>query len=177
MMLCCQAVFSENLEEAMVKAANNGDATKVRKLLDQGESANSKHRLTGWSALIAACYSGQIDVVRMLIQAGADVNARDKTGGTPLFKAATVRDDSNIPELLNRKAQIIRELLKAGADPQLQDNFGGTPWEQAIINNHQELIIAFEGVKGVKETQMIVAASTGNVSVVKKMIEEGADVN
>jgi uncharacterized protein len=167
-------VFCENLEELMVKAAAKGDAAQVRNLLDKGASANSRHVLTGWSALTAASYHGKLEIVQILIQAGADVNARDKTGGTPLMKAATVPDAENISELLKRKAEIIRELLKAGADPQLQDNFGGTPWEQAIIKNQQELVVAFEGVK---ETQMIVAASTGDVSVVKKMIEEGADVN
>ena len=160
-----------------MKAAQKGDAVKVRNLLDQGVSANSRHKLTGWSALTAASYHGKLEIVRMLIQAGADVNARDKTGGTPLLKAATVPDAENISELLKIKAEIIHELLKAGANPQLQDNFGGTAWEQAVINNQQELIAAFDDVKGVKETQLIVAATTGNVSIAKKMIEEDADVN
>jgi uncharacterized protein len=168
---------SNVLEEGMVKAAAKGDVAQVRDLLDQGVSATSRHKLTGWSALTAASYHGKLEVVQMLIQAGADVNARDKTGGTPLLKAATVPSGENSSEILKTKAEIIRELLKAGADPQLHDNFGGSAWEQAVINNHQELIDAFEGVKGVKETQMIVAASTGDLSVLKKMIAEGADVN
>lgn len=161
----------------MVKAAAKGNVSEVRRLLDQGVSANSRHTLTGWSALSAASYHGRLEIVRILIQADANVNARDKTGGTPLLKAATVPEGENTSELLKPKAEIIRELLKAGADPQLHDNFGGTAWEQAVIKNQQELIAAFEGVKGVKETQMIVAASVGNISILRKMIEEGADVN
>lgn len=172
-----QILPAENAEEQMVKAAQKGDAARVRSLLDQGVSANSRHKLTGWSALTVASYHGSLEVVRILIRAGADVNARDKTGGTPLLKAATVPDAENISELLKIKAEIIRELLKAGADPSMQDNFGGTAWEQAVINNQQELIDAFGDVKGVKETQLIVAATTGNIPTAKQMIEEGADVN
>ena len=168
---------SHNAEEVMVKASAKGDSVQVRQLLDKGTSVNSRHKLTGWSAITAASYHGQLEIVRILIQAGADVNARDKTGGTPLLKAVTVPDAENISELLEVKAEIVRELLKAGANPQLRDRFGGTAWEQTITNNHQELIDAFKEVKGVKETQLIDAAIAGDMSTAKKMIEEGADVN
>ncbi len=176
-LLSPQPVLSQNLEELMVKAAAKGDTAQVRNLLDKGTSANSRHVLTGWSALTAASYHGRLEIVRILIQAGANVNARDKNGGTPLLKAVIVPDAENISDLLKVKAEIVRELLKAGADPHLRDRFGGSAWEQAIINNHQELIDAFDKVRGVKETQLIDAATAGDMSTAKKMIEEGADVN
>lgn len=165
------------LEEALVKAAAKGNSSEVRRLLDVGVNVNSRHPLTAWSALTAAAYHGQLEIVRVLIQAGANVNARDKTGGTPLLKAVTLGHADDVSKLLTRKAQIVRELLKAGADPQLRDSLGGTAWEMAMINDHQELVQAFEGVKGIKETQMIEAAAAGDVSLVKKMLEGGVDVN
>ena len=55
--------------------------------------------------------------VRRLVQAGADPNARDDIGLTPLHNAAILRIN---PE-------IVEALLEAGADPNVTDKWGQTP--------------------------------------------------
>lgn len=71
------------------------------------------------SALHLAVGSGEIlrrDVIRMLVGAGADVNAVDGSGRTPLHVAAK-----------RGARKRVRELVKSGADVGARDTMGWTP--------------------------------------------------
>lgn len=59
-----------------------------------------------------------------LLKLGADVNARDEDGMTPLMNAAAQGDPG-----------LIHCLLAAGADTQARDNEGKTPLMHAITGN------------------------------------------
>ena len=65
------------------------------------------------------CWRGEISEVRDLIKAGADINARNGNGTTPLMYAKTHAFSTG-------KTDIMKLLLEHGADPQLQDNAGKT---------------------------------------------------
>ena len=54
------------------------------------------------------------EVVTLLIKAGADVNAKDKYGVTPLHRAAAY----------NENPEVITILIKAGADVNAKDSDG-----------------------------------------------------
>nr|WP_315101952.1 ankyrin repeat domain-containing protein [uncultured Fretibacterium sp.] len=69
------------------------------------------------------------DRVRQLIQDGADVNAKNKDGWTPLMAVA---QHSSNPEVLTA-------LIKAGADVNAKDTLGATPLMFAAI--HKEALI------------------------------------
>lgn len=65
------------------------------------------------------------------ISQGADVNAKDALGATPLMLAAQFNENHKIVEIL----------LDNGADPDIQDAFGLTPLKIAgIYNNNPEII-------------------------------------
>lgn len=62
--------------------------------------------------------------VKLLVQHGADVNARNEAGMTPLLVWATEGEDTGAVETM-------KALLRAGADPNLRDSQGSTPLEYA----------------------------------------------
>ena len=73
-----------------------------------------------WNSLSFFEKASAADVKRCLLQ-GADPNARNEAGGTPLHWAA---GQSKIPA-------VVKALLDAGADPNARNEAGGTPLHQA----------------------------------------------
>ena len=96
--------------EALWEAARKGDATTVKKLLDEGVDVNTKYRY-GATALSYACDRGHLEVVKVLLERGADVNVEDTFyRATPLSWAAS--------PAMGRKpqhAEIVGLLLAHGA--------------------------------------------------------------
>ena len=73
--------------------------------------------------LLKVARMGLADSIKSLIEAGANCNATDKDGWTPLHYAAE-RDE----------AECIAVLLAAGADMSIKDNEGHTPFHLAVIS-------------------------------------------
>ena len=69
-------------ETPLIKAAEVGDCTAVRDLLEQGADATAES-YTQWTALHGAAEAGCVDCVRLLLGAGARSDARAKSGMTP----------------------------------------------------------------------------------------------
>ena len=65
----------------------------------------------------------QLEAIRRLLDAGANVNAPDKNGATPLHRAVRTRC-----------AAAVQLLLTAGADPRLRNKPGSTPFHLAVQN-------------------------------------------
>lgn len=105
-----QAPAPTDKAEAFGEATRKGDASAVKKLLDEGVDVNTKFRYSA-TALSYASDRGHVEIVTLLLERGADVNARDTFYNfTPLALAI------NPP--MGRKpqhAQIVGLLLKRGA--------------------------------------------------------------
>ena len=65
----------------------------------------------------------QVKTIRCLLDAGADVNAPDKNGATPLHRAVRTRC-----------AAAVECLLRAGGDPTRRNKPGSTPFHLAVQN-------------------------------------------
>lgn len=81
-----------------------------------------------------------IESIKLLIASGANVNARDENGNTPLHQASmSFRGFTDLPE-------IIRILIAAGAKVDARNNEGATPLMRAAscnaVENAEALIAA-----------------------------------
>ena len=81
-------------------------------------------------ALFRATRAGNTDMVRSLLSApGADVNATDESGSTPLLEAARFGHED-----------ICRALIAAGANLKAKDRDGKTPLMLAVQGDHDEVV-------------------------------------
>lgn len=98
------------LAQALFDACRAGDASGVLPYLDAGAPA-SMQDASGNSLLMLAAYHGHAELTAALAQRGADVDAVNDRGQTPLAGAVFKGDEA-----------VVRALVEAGADPDL-----GTP--------------------------------------------------
>ena len=92
----------------------NPNPRLVKLLLEKGANPNATFRGTNILMNIVSNQSN-IEILDLMLNHGADINARDPNGLTPLMYATFNKEK---PELL------ITELLKRGANPKLTDNKG-----------------------------------------------------
>jgi flagellar basal body-associated protein FliL len=96
-------------------AVRNGDDSEVKNLLDSGSNPNVVDESTGFTPLHIAYTLGK-DSIQLFVDKGADVNAKAKSGTTPLHNFAFFRDFDAMSILIN-----------AGAKPDEKDMSGNTP--------------------------------------------------
>lgn len=80
----------EKVNELCMAAANGNTAT-VQQLLDDGVPVDACEKRTGWTALHWAASTGETECAALLLERGADVNAPDSDGLTPLDLATLMQ--------------------------------------------------------------------------------------
>ena len=133
-----QAPPTDDVQEALRRAAQEGHTAVVRLLLDMGRADPN--------ALEHASRGGYHDVVELLLAAGADPERQDDKGRRPLFFAANsniarilvercnvvvdARDQEGKTALMHaaekRRQSTVRALLELGADVNAQGDDGKT---------------------------------------------------
>lgn len=141
------AQFSDSYN--FLKAVRERDGDKATSMLNEPGSTivNTKDITTGETALHIVTQRRDLTWMGFLLQKGANPNARDKNGVTPLMLATTLRFVDGAETLLSRKARVddvnnsgetaliravqlrdlamVRLLLKNGANPDKQDTIAG----------------------------------------------------
>ena len=104
-------------------AAAAGDIEAVKAQLIEGADPNARDRELGVTPLSWATLFNQVEVGEFLIQKGADVNARNRDGGTPLHRAAFLG-----------YADIAALLIQKGADVNAKNDKGESPLDVSKVD-------------------------------------------
>lgn len=178
---------------ALILASGCGDECLVKDLLDGGADVNARDE-DGETALLAASHLAFVareygeeerwreeahrlpvyDVMKLLLDHGTDVNAQDMDGSTVL---------QCVPELHNAACE--RLALSHGADVKLRDRFGLSGLYNAASEDRLDLVRE-ELRRGADpnevqlrhyDTALMAAAETGDVELVRLLLDHGANVN
>jgi uncharacterized protein len=115
---------------ALIAAAERGDVTTLRQLLDGGAAVNQRDA-RGRNAVLAATQGGHEAAARLLIERGADVNAQDELSDSA-FLLAGARGHTGI----------VRAALGAKPQPDFKrlNRYGGTALIPACHYGHVETV-------------------------------------
>jgi uncharacterized protein len=172
----------------LLYATRLGDLAMTRMLVENGADLELADA-NGITPLLNAIINASIVAVRpglgehlkvasYLIEAGANVNAVDWYGQSPLWAAIDMRnliyrsvsaESNNIDR--ETALELVKQLLEAGANPNVQTK-EYSPGRHFIL-----AIGSVEWVDMTGQTPFVRAARAGDVTVMKLLLEHGADAN
>ena len=103
-------------DDALIKAAERGELSKLLHRLDNGADPNASEIQTGDTPLLRACSGGHIDCVQALLERGAKPELAAADGETPLV-AAVVFGDLDLVKLLLDQGAPIAQVGAHGTTP------------------------------------------------------------
>jgi ankyrin repeat protein len=116
-------------DAALRQAAQEGQMTAVKELLEKGANVNARDDKGRTALLWVAPARDNPEMVKFLIAKGAEVNAADNAGETALMIAASQSNPG-----------IVTALLEAGAEVNAQNKVGGTALMAAAFRGNVEEI-------------------------------------
>ena len=162
---------------SLIHAVRYNDIESVRTLIQSGVNVD------GWSPpnayrrpLHLAITMGRLDMVELLIANGANVNAIDNHGETPLHMAAYYATAFN--------RDIVEFLLENDANVNAVNNNGETPLHNAAYRGHYDIgaLLVDRGanvnaIDNNGETPLHNAASRGHLGIAALLLGSGANVS
>ena len=156
---------------------DDGDAAMVRKLLEQGASANTKAETDHYRPLHYALIKRREDYVAHLVEFGAATNARDENGRLPLLLASRLGLAKSLGLLIDHGARPYQPLTPA-------------KWSAlhvAAHNGHEDCVtMLLEKVPELlnvptartsMNTPLHIATTAGHIRIVDQLLSAGAKVN
>lgn len=130
-----EAIDDKSGETPLFVAANN-DIDTVAVLVSHGASVNAVTSTAGGgttplhSAALQAVVTGSVEIIAILAAVGADLEAADHEGNTPLHVAAA-----------NGHTEAIELLLSLGANIEATNYLGNTPLQIAAGDNDVDVVV------------------------------------
>src|SRR5262245_22178664 len=189
---------------ALIAAVRAGHRLEIERQIAASPEVVKGKDEGGSTALHHAAGYGSLANLELLIDKGADVNAKNRRGSTPLHWA--IHDEAKVRLLLSKGADVntkqaqgrtplflaallgdgvptIRLLFAKGADPNLASANGQTPLMMGAARGNVEgmQLLIEKGAQvnakdGAGETALMSACTSGNAVAVRLLIEKGADV-
>jgi ankyrin repeat protein len=166
-------------DTAVLDAARAANWSSVRSLVSKGlqrEAINATDA-DGTTALHWAVRADEVEMGSLLIRSGADANAENRLGVTPLYLAA-----------VNGNASMIQKLLAAGAKADQVDRGTGesilmvairaasTESVRALLSSNANPANPNIAEPQLRLTPLMLAAESGYVDIVRALLERGADI-
>ncbi len=153
------------MSEQLFSAIEAGEPDQVRELLAADASFASARDASGLSAVRAARYRGNTDIVDVLVAAGAELD---------VFDAATVGDTQRLGLLLDERPEVVDEVASDGFTPLQLAAFFGQPAAVELLLGRRAT------VTGASRNPMAVhalnaAAAGGHAGIVVLLLDAGAD--
>lgn len=150
-----QSSSHESLNSELLKAAQQGDTTRISTLLDEGADQKDE-------ALLRAAQQGKSGAVKLLLDRGADIEARDRNGDTAVILTA------GYP-----RADALHLLLDRGANAEATNNNHETALTEAARRGYASSIslLLARGTFAAeeKEEALFAAAESEPMTIVVKM--------
>ena len=165
---------SETPRKAGASPIENAARGRHAEVAGASDSAGGRPRRRFGALLTESAIKGQTEIADLLIAKGANVDARDKSGATPLHQAA-----------LKGNLAFATLLLQHGADVNARDGDGATPLHNAALSGRREVAALLLDKGADREardsesgaTPLYHAAAWGRTALVELLIARGADVN
>jgi len=159
---------------ALVFAAREGDIESARILLDAKADVNQTTEF-GWSPLLVATENRNYQLGKLLIDRGANVSLANNHGWTPLYLATDNRNieggDYPVPEPDSDHLEFIRLLLDHGAKVNARV-LEGVPKSHSTLTR---TIFTMQWFLEEGATPFVRAAQSGDIVLMKLLLERGAD--
>ena len=153
----------------LAEAVGNNKNDVASYLVEKGADVNLWDKEKWWSPLMSA--ASRLDLVKLLVSHGADVNARNESGHTPLSRAVQ-----------GQRLEVVKYLMGEGADKDINaaDADGMTPLMWARRDIAEYLLENGADVNARKNdgsTTLMMAVKEGEIDFAKHLLRYGADIN
>jgi ankyrin repeat protein len=164
----------------VAQAARNDWLRVLDYLIGEGMPGRQAEQLR--LGIVSAIGAGRVEAVRRLLAAGADPNAADSIGFTPLHQAAALGHRAIAELLLDRGAELDAQTTRLYTGPGQTIASGGTPLHAAVANQRLALVklllqrgAAPDASSADKRTPLNAAATMGWIEGATHLLESGAD--
>ena len=145
----------------------------ISRLLSQYPIRETSDR-AGFRPIHTAAYQGMANMVTILLANGADIEAKDNMGGTPLHAALHSENCAEIAQIL----------LSKGADPGSADAKGMTPLHCLASAGNVDMIHRLATTRAMRRTSynhlgdlpIHTAVRKGHVPAIEALVTEGTDL-